>query len=217
MGLRCLYSYALFRFYQTPPLWSHLSKGHFSWYVCSGGTLLTWAMQPNSFYKEETFTWQPFQANPICHFLTALLWTLIFIIITEACRVWDVAISLSIAQSDLGLKLSGLPLLRRLLFILKLSCLWMIFLTAKWWTSKCLEKHFEVQWSRPATWQNFCFYRFAHTCWKPVNQLHLISSTQIDSRWAIFAQWLHNSMKSEMYFGEMSLHMRKSDNKLYMI
>lgn len=114
MGLRCLYSYALFRFYQTPPLWSHLSKGHFSWYVCSGGTLLTWAMQPNSFYKEETFTWQPFQANPICHFLTALLWTLIFIIITEACRVWYVAIALSIARSDLGENLLRCQLLGRL-------------------------------------------------------------------------------------------------------
>lgn len=67
--------------------------------------------------KKEAFSWHEFQNKPylLSMFPTELLWTLTFNMLTEFCRVWNVAlgyfaISLSIACSDLDVIVLGHPL-----------------------------------------------------------------------------------------------------------
>lgn len=77
-----------------------------------------------SFYREESFSWQPVQTSHTCSVL--LSWTLRFNAITEAYRISGVALEIVCSFSEQIFL--GRPLLRRLAAILNVLYLWIISL-----------------------------------------------------------------------------------------
>ena len=82
-------------------------------------------------FREKRLSAATLPNKPYLFSLIVLSWTLTFNMLTEACRVWDVAhllfaVSLSITQSDFGVNLLGRPLMGRLTAVNNLSLCWMM-------------------------------------------------------------------------------------------
>ena len=111
-----------------PGKWTNIHICHARFFLERRGFLVVTFLKKWSFYS---------------HSLIVLPWT--FNMLTEAGRVWDVALSffvnffLSITTSDLGMNLLGRPLLGRLTAVLNIFHLWITLLSVEWWTANSLE------------------------------------------------------------------------------